>query len=406
MGLERSPPAKTMNDGLRAVESQAALAARSSAHDERVAALEGTVERLGDDIQYVRLTLDRVLALATASPAQAGDAPPTATAAAGASAAHPGTLLDDSFAAGDDDEELERVDLADINNRNVAHAYPDIEATAQAMAAGGGGLRAAGIPAGGVSAVGHIADLPCAPLLENCVRGRASQQGAVVAVLDDNNQVVLMKGAGDLGGGRKQLSERQLLEAIPNPFVFMKALAFRKRYMVSKHALQGSELLAYTNVFEPQLLQLAERFMGGHELVSGDKFIQGWQAFLVFERKIIFEIYEQRLSFADLPMHLHGSLMHEAMSMRFAGARVGRAAVSASSGRGAGAGAWGASAPTTFAKYLATEVPEEYRATCCVPFWRDGKCGRATCTHAASHKCLRCGASDHGGGQCRAAAKS
>jgi hypothetical protein len=99
--------------------------------------------------------------------------------------------------------------------------------------------------------------------------------------------------------------------------------------------------------------------------------------------------------------HLTGTLMHLALSLRAAAVGRGGRVTGGGGGAGAAAGVGGAAAPKPVAQYLATEVPAEYRAQCCIPFWQHGRCSRPRCTHAATgHKCLRCGAADHGGAQC------
>ena len=378
MPVERTPVKDPMHDPLRRVEASASLAA---AEDDRLSAVEASVA----EMKAMLVTF-----------MQSRNAPDPATA--------PAAPADRVLA--DEEVELEEVDpaylsgatnladdLAGYTNSNFAKLRPDLDQTARAMAACGAGLRAMEVPTGGHK---HISDLPCAPLLENSVRGRAGQQGAMIAVIDDSNQIQLMKSAGELGGGRKQLSEKQLLEAIPNSFVFTEAVAYRKQYLIAKGFLHGDELRHYQDTFEPRLFSMAKQFIGGNRLLPAVEFQRSWQQFLVFERNIIFEIYEQRLSFGDLTLHINGPLMHEAMYAR-ATAKLAAPAASGSSSKGAGGGKGGF---VTHATYLATEVPEQYREECCVPFWRYGKCDRPTCTHAAGHKCLRCGATDHGGARC------
>lgn len=398
-----------MNPSLETLEAQAAVAAQAD-------------EQASVDMRAVNARLDALAAmvqqLAVAVGQQGREAAPPAAAAtsAGHTPAAPRRLLDppsDADADGDELDPLEvpapRDDLAGATNSNVARMYPDIEAAARGMAANGSGLRTAAVPPGGASVLRHLSDLPSAPTLDSATRGRAGGQGALMVSVGLRNELTFSHGPGSLGSSRKQLTDRQLLEAIPNPFVFRDALIFRRRYLVQDGYLHGAELQAYDQVFEPQLLSLAKQFVGNYSLLGGEVYMQCWQRFLVFERDVIYEIYEQRLSFADLALHLTGPLLHKALSMCAAAAAGGGLSAgkprASSAGGGAGASGGGTAVGPGYAKplsvYLATEVPQAYRDACCVPFWRTGSCSRPTCTHAATgHKCLRCGAADHGGGQC------
>jgi hypothetical protein len=371
--------------------------------------LENKVESMAEDMSVISAGMQRLLQ-------NAGLGAPAASAPARAAP----TLLDRYESEDSDGEELQQVppaqqkrlhrdDLQSLTNGNVGRLHPEMDAAARAMAADGAGVLASGVPSGGQGMGKHISDLPCAPLLENAVRGRAGRQGAVVAVIGDGNQIQFMQAAGELGGGRKQLPVKQLLETIPNPFVFAEAVRFRKQSLINTGHLHGDELLHYERVYEPQLIQLAKQFVGGQQLLSGDEFLRGWQAFVEFEREVTYVIYELRLSFADVSAHLMGSLMHEALSKRAVG-KVSRASGGASGsskggssgggGRGGGAGGSGSGGASELAAYLLEHVPEEHRTACCIPFWKAGKCPRPSCTHAAGHKCLLCGSTSHGGAQC------
>lgn len=392
-----------MREAMNEIEAQAAVADRAAASNAvdgaRMTAVESDVAEVKAQIATMTGALNELLRRVPAS----ADAP----AAAAMPNVEPTTIFDETGLESEELQEVAADDCATITNGNVARLRPDIEACAKVMAAGGAGLNASAVPAGGLGVQRSISDLSSAPLLERFTRGSAGAQGSLVPVLSDSNQVVFMQASGEVGTGRKQVSEKQLLERIPNAFVFMDAVAFRKRWLVSKGYLQGGELLAYERVFAPQLFRLAKQFVGGYSLVSPVQFQRNWQVFLVFEREVIFEIYEQRLSFADLPLHLHGSLMHEAMAraaVRNQGSGAGGAGAASAVGAAAGgAGAARGTAGLSHAAYLATQVPEQHREACCVPFWRTGRCNRSECTHAATgHKCLRCGSTAHGGGQCKA----
>jgi uncharacterized membrane protein YgcG len=236
----------------------------------------------------------------------------------------------------------------------------------------------------------------------------------VVLVVNEKNEMVMMRSAGEVGRGRKQLSEEQLAKAVPNAFVFTELVHRRKVYMVASGKLAGAELQGYETVFEPRLMRLARQFLGDDAQLSAEYGQRSWGVFVCFERDVMYEIYAGRLSFADLSFHLTGSLLAAALAKQAViaakAAASGAAASSAGGGAGAAAGAGGSrggggggggGGGAPLASYLMSEVPAQHREACCIPFWRYGRCTRRECTHAATgHKCMRCGSLSHGGAQC------
>jgi hypothetical protein len=115
------------------------------------------------------------------------------------------------------------------------------------------------------------------------------------------------------------------------------------------------------------------------------------------------------MSFGSLHDHISGFLMQKFMS-ELAGLQLAQGRNPALQARPGGSGAAGLPGggvgraaqqrPGSIAEYLVKEVPEQYRSSCCVWYWRDGRCSRPSCTYPGGHKCMRCGASDHGGASC------
>jgi hypothetical protein len=411
--LVHSPkPSDSMNRGQNELEREALLREQASSststtfgvqllaslaqQSEKVDAMSGKLDRLVGVLEEV------VVHMRAAAPASAAPAPAPAPAKAPAQP----TLVDSL----EQERELEQVavqDLADVHNGNVASKYPAIEAAACEAAAAGVGVMASSVPSGGGK---HIADMNAAPLLELFVRGKSGGQGATGSLaLGLSNELIVVPGPVSFSSKGSMLSVEKLRAAVPNAFVFETTAMHRRNALVAAGYLGGEELQKHDSIYMPQMKALAQQFLGGHVELPAAAIPECWGRFLSFERDAMFAIYEQRLSFGDTYAHITGPLLIEALADRAAALALlsAKPPVSAkgASGKALRGPAAGASGAGKFepAKYLATEVPEQFRANCCLQFWRFGHCNREQCKFSAGHRCLRCNSTAHGGASCPSA---